>query len=365
MPVRNYSSTVTERTLTASMTSGQTTMQLNSISGLPTFPFTMVIAPDTTEEEIITVTGISSAANTLDVTRAQDGTLGIPHGTTTSGSTTKVRHMITARDLQESNTHINSSVGVHGLTGSVVGTTDSQTLSNKSLTSPTLTGTVTNSGTTVVGGTFSNPTLSGTISNTGTISGGTLSTPALSGTMTLASSASINLGLTGKITAYNADVSAASLSYVANATSNIQNQLNGKVDTPTAWTAYTPAVGGTSSSSGGATNFGFYKQIGKIVYFRINLTTIFGTNFGTTGVTFSLPAGLTPINDQIGNVLCLMSSGTVRYFGNVLIQASSSMVIPMVPSTTAGNAYVNVKSNVPGTWTAGDQLIISGIYEVA
>jgi hypothetical protein len=47
--------------------------------------------------------------------------------------------MAIGRDYREANTHIEASSAVHGTTGSVVGTTDTQTLTNKTLTSPTLT----------------------------------------------------------------------------------------------------------------------------------------------------------------------------------------------------------------------------------
>ena len=166
MTARNFSSNVAEKTLTATMASNATTLSISSTSGLPSVPFTLVIEPDTANEEIVTVTNVNSL--TLTVTRGTtggDGTTAIEHA-----SASKVRHMVSARDLQEPQNHIEASgaysiknpgddsgvttstitKSLHGIAsgeGSVVGTAKTQTLTNKTLTSPTIT----------------NPTISGTI----------------------------------------------------------------------------------------------------------------------------------------------------------------------------------------------------------
>lgn len=126
MPARNYTSTAEAKTLSASINDAATTMTLNSINTLPgTYPYTLVIDPDTAKEEIVSVTSLS-AGTTLNITRNADSS-----GAKAHDAAAVVRHMITARDLQEPQDHIYAVTNVHGVTGTIA-----------PLASPTFTGTV-------------------------------------------------------------------------------------------------------------------------------------------------------------------------------------------------------------------------------
>lgn len=176
MARRLYSNTATEATLTASITSAATSFTLNSFSGYPAVPFTATLDRGKADEEVVLVTAVS--VSTVTVTRGYDGTVAKAHA---AGAT--FLHTTVARDFDEANSHVNTSLAVHGLAGAVVGTTDVQTLTNKTLTTPTL------SEPTITGtATMASATLSGTLSVTGatTLAALTATTGAFSGTVTAA-----------------------------------------------------------------------------------------------------------------------------------------------------------------------------------
>ena len=163
MTTRKYSSRSQQTTLTGSINSTDTSVVVVSGSALaggitisPGQTFTVVIDPDTALEEIVDVTAINT--NTLTIVRGIDGSTGQAHS---AGAV--VRHMAIGRDYREANTHIEASAGIHGVTGSVVGTTDTQTLTNKTLTTPTI-------------GSFTNATHN----HTNAAGGGTLTSAAIS-----------------------------------------------------------------------------------------------------------------------------------------------------------------------------------------
>jgi len=180
-PKRYYSATAVETTITAAIPSASqgdsyTSFVVASTSGFAaSFPYTLLVDPDTNKEEVITVE--AGTGTTLTVKRGQDNTQAVAHS---AGAT--VRHAVSARDFRELQTHIaargydadsaimtNIETHVHGLgsgDGSVVGTTKAQTLSNK-----TLSGTITSSAATFTGGTFSSGTITSATITSATIAG--------------------------------------------------------------------------------------------------------------------------------------------------------------------------------------------------
>lgn len=120
------------------------TIYCDDLTNWPTgtggYPFYVVIdRGKSTEEKILCASRTGNIITVYDngVTngRAADGTSITSHTANSS-----IEHCMTATDADEANAHVNASSGVHGLTGTVVGTSDSQTLSNKTLTNPTING---------------------------------------------------------------------------------------------------------------------------------------------------------------------------------------------------------------------------------
>lgn len=153
MPTRrHYVNNAPQQLLSAQITSGALSLTVPSFAGWPTqFPFFGTLELGTVNEEIVSVTNI--VGSTATIVRGQDGSTAISH---LAGAT--FDFTVVSLDLDEANAHTSSNSGVHGVSGNVVGTSDVQTLSNKTLSAPTVTGTLAGA----------SETLSGTLSVSGT-----------------------------------------------------------------------------------------------------------------------------------------------------------------------------------------------------
>lgn len=284
MPARNYSSTAEGKTLSTGINSSITTIVLNSITTLPSaYPYTLVIDADSPSEEI--VTAVESAGGTsLTVVRGQDTTTAIAHD---PGAV--VKHMITPRDLREAQSHIEASgsyeiknngqdpavttanivKSVHGIgstDGSVVGTTKSQTLTNKtiSLTSNTITGTLAEFNTALQSADFVSLAGSETLTNK------TLSSPTFTGTLTLPTSGP---GLVPVGTVISTALSATVSGWLLCDGSNVSR---------TTYAGLFTAIGTTYGSGDGTTTFAVPNLKGKIPVGLDSTQTEFDT-LGETG----------------------------------------------------------------------------------
>jgi hypothetical protein len=192
MTTRKYSSRSQQTTLSGALTSSATTTTVvsgSTLAGGVTISagelFTIVIDPDTALEEIVDVSAISG--NTLTIVRGIDGSSAVAHS---AGAV--VRHMAIGRDYREANTHIENVTSAHGLTiADVITTTNTKTLTNKTLTSPTITGTG------AIAGTFTG-NLTGNV--TGNVSGSSGSTTGNASTATALATAR-TFQLTGDVEA--------------------------------------------------------------------------------------------------------------------------------------------------------------------
>jgi len=233
MTTRKYSSRSQQTTLTSAITAGATTMVVGSGTSLlggatvtGAERFTVVIDPDTALEEIVDVSGVST--NTLTIVRGIEvGGTGQAHS---AGAV--VRHMAIGRDYREANLHIEASAayndgtathtlhGIDSAEGDVVGTDKTQTLTNKTLTSPKIN---------------ENVALTATSTELNILDGVTASAAELNildGVTASAAELNILDGVTASAAELNildgATLSVTELNYVDGVTSAIQTQIDAK-----------------------------------------------------------------------------------------------------------------------------------------
>jgi hypothetical protein len=150
---------------------------------------------------------------------------------------------------------------------------------------------------------------------------------------------------------------------------NIQ-PLNLVSGTGSTWVWQTWSPTWTNITVGNGTVTAKYTQIGKTVVARISL--VFGSTTAVTGTAVSFTLPVTAVSyPNIANDIDPVGSATILDNGTASFNAQVSMAsttTARIDALTASGTYVSfsaITSTVPMTWTTNDALIATIVYEAA
>lgn len=323
----HYSNTSVETSLTVFCSSVATTMTVQSTTGFPvSFPYSLIVDYGQSTREVVSVT--SAVGAVLTISRGQDGTSAGDHSV---GAV--VVHGVVARDLSEPQAHIAASTNVHGVGSSVsvVGTTTTQTLTNKSLDGST--NTITNIAGSEVIGNIDAQQIVGDLQVDSVLVDGDIDAD--------------DITATGTVT--GADITTAGRATAATLTVNA-------FDVTGTWSSYSPTWTANVSNPtlGNGTLAGRYRKIGKTYDVFVSLTIGGTTSIGSGTYFITLPS-----------TAAFFHPGAL-YMSDVSASADKFGICRVWNTTPDRMFFVSasglVSQAVPHTWATGDMLIAQVTY---
>lgn len=342
---RKYSSISVEQLLSTSMGAGDTTLSLDNASAVTALlggvtlgagnvdQFTIAIDPDTASEEIIFVRGTSGNQLT-GLVRGQAGTSATTHS---AGAT--VKHVLTSSDLDYYTSGVDNALTAAG----------TATLSNKaiSLASNTVTGTVAEFNTALTDGNFATIAGSETLTNK-TLTSPVLTTPSIS-----------NINAKGDILVGTADntlgvLSAGTNGYFLQTDSAQATGLKwATTAAPTyTWSDYTPVI--TQSGTVTATvTWAKYVDVGNIRFIDVSLA-ITGSGSGSNVVTVSIPSSAASTGALVGSGYFYDASAPGYY--TFTVETASSTTVKFLPASvgTVAKDFIGAGQPFQSALASGD-----------
>lgn len=131
----------------------------------------------------------------------------------------------------------------------------------------------------------------------------------------------------------------------------------------TAWTAFTPTIVGTAAPTVDAR----YKQIGKTVFFRIEIVLTAAVTAAMTATLPVAPRTAAGTGPSYGAIYAKDTSAGLYINGQAISSATgggSTFRIMLAASGTNSN-LADASASAPFVWASGDTISIRGEYEAA